>query len=419
MAKIKLYFDSRRVADGRDIPLKVAVTHKSRNAYIVLSIRLQPSQWDDDKQRVVGHPNKKALNDEIKDKMVQLSAALLQLEKSGMCDEMTATQIKDALLEAINPDTSKKKSKEPDDKTFQATFQRFLAHKTGRTKGLYEVTERKIMKFEGHGYAKLRFEQMNGEWLQSFTDFMATTAKSANARAIHLRNIRTVFNYAIDNEITTSYPFRRFKIKGEATKKRNLDVETLRAIFNADGLEPWMERYRDLFKLTFMLIGINFVDLCNLQEIRSGRVEYVRAKTHKLYSIKVEHEAAELIEKYRGHKQLLNYLDSYKSYRSFYQNTCIGLRAIRKELNKTLDEPIQALTTYYARHSWATIAASLDIPKDTIAAALGHGGNTVTDIYIEFDKRKVDEANRRVLNYVLYGYEGGYLPEEAPRKRYV
>ena len=58
---------------------------------------------------------------------------------------------------------------------------------------------------------------------------------------------------------------------------------------------------------------------------------------------------------------------------------------------------------YKARHSWATIAAELEIPKETIAAALGHGGNTVTDIYIDFDRKKVDEANRRVLDWVLYG----------------
>lgn len=51
----------------------------------------------------------------------------------------------------------------------------------------------------------------------------------------------------------------------------------------------------------------------------------------------------------------------------------------------------------------STVAASLDIPRDTIAAALGHGGNTVTDIYIDFDQRKVDEANRQVLDWVLYG----------------
>ena len=61
------------------------------------------------------------------------------------------------------------------------------------------------------------------------------------------------------------------------------------------------------------------------------------------------------------------------------------------------------LSSYVARHSWATIAASLDIPKDVIAHALGHGGSSVTDIYIDFDQRKVDEANRRVLDWVFYG----------------
>ena len=61
------------------------------------------------------------------------------------------------------------------------------------------------------------------------------------------------------------------------------------------------------------------------------------------------------------------------------------------------------LTTYWARHTWATLAAELEIPKETIAAALGHGGNTVTDIYIDFDRKKVDEANRRVIDWALYG----------------
>ena len=58
------------------------------------------------------------------------------------------------------------------------------------------------------------------------------------------------------------------------------------------------------------------------------------------------------------------------------------------------------LSIYWARHTWATIASELDIPKETIAKALGHGGSSVTDIYIDFDMRKVDEANRKVIDYV-------------------
>lgn len=59
------------------------------------------------------------------------------------------------------------------------------------------------------------------------------------------------------------------------------------------------------------------------------------------------------------------------------------------------------LSQYWCRHTWATMAAELDIPKETIAAGLGHGGNTVTDIYIRFDQKKVDDANRRIIDYLL------------------
>ena len=69
---------------------------------------------------------------------------------------------------------------------------------------------------------------------------------------------------------------------------------------------------------------------------------------------------------------------------------------------KEYDPLFPKISTYWARHSWATIASSLDISRDVIGHALGHGNNTVTDIYIDFDQAKVDEANRKVLDWVLY-----------------
>ena len=58
------------------------------------------------------------------------------------------------------------------------------------------------------------------------------------------------------------------------------------------------------------------------------------------------------------------------------------------------------ISWYYARHTWATIASNLDVSKDIIAVALGHGATTTTDIYIDFDQKKVDAANRKVIDYV-------------------
>ena len=223
-----------------------------------------------------------------------------------------------------------------------------------------------------------------------------------------MRNIRAVFNEALDDEITSFYPFRRFPIRPVATAKRNLKVEDLRLFFEYP-CEEHAVKYRDMFKLMFMLIGINAIDLCNLKEIVDGRIEYHRAKTNRLYSIKVEPEALELIEKYRGKKYLLNILDRYKDYKDFTKRMNRALKNIGPvervgRGGKKVYKPLfPQISTYWARHSWATIAASLDIPRDTIAHALGHGNNTVTDIYIDFDQSKVDKANRKVLDWVLYG----------------
>lgn len=115
------------------------------------------------------------------------------------------------------------------------------------------------------------------------------------------------------------------------------------------------------------------------------------------------------INKYRDKGWLLDIHDRYKNHQDFLKKMNDALKKIgpMKRVGrggKKAREPLfTEISTYWARHSWATIAASLDIPRDTIAHALGHGGNTVTDIYIDFDERKVDEANRRVLDWVLYG----------------
>ena len=238
---------------------------------------------------------------------------------------------------------------------------------------------------------------------------MAQTAPSKNSRNIHLRNIRAVFNDALDDEIINFYPFRRLDMRPVPTPKRNLKVEELRKLFLYPAEEHALY-YIDIVKLMFMLIGINMVDLCRLKEIVDGRVVFNRAKTHRLYSIKVEPEALEIIERHRGKDWLIDILDHYKDHNDFTRKINKTLQRIgpvkRVGLGgkKIYDPVFPNITTYWVRHSWATIAANdLDIPKDIISHALGHGNNTVTDIYIEFDQRKVDEANRRVLDWVLYG----------------
>lgn len=312
--------------------------------------------------------------------------------------EPTLAEFKERILtEVINKPTKPKGC-------FVDIFKEFADNHNESTKELYYYSLRRIEQFDKY-ISTRSIDEIGIPWLTRFESWLAQT-NSKNARNILLRNIRAVFNYALDCEYTTNYPFRRFKIRPEATRKRAMTVEQLRSLA-VYPVEDYQVFYRDMFVLMFCLIGINVVDLYSLGSIVDGRVEYRRAKTHRLYSIKVEPEAQAIIDKYPGTKNLLCIADRWTTHSQFGKQMNKALKRmgemqrVGRGGKKVFKPIVPGLTTYWARHTWATIAASLDVPKETIAHALGHGNDTVTDIYIDFDKRKVDEANRKVLDFVF------------------
>ncbi|MEA1886531.1 MAG: tyrosine-type recombinase/integrase [Bacteroidota bacterium] len=138
-------------------------------------------------------------------------------------------------------------------------------------------------------------------------------------------------------------------------------------------------------------------DMIYLEGIEEGRIYYIRSKDKRQYSVLVQPEAMEIIERHRGKKYLLNTLDKYDDYRN--ATSIINKRL--KDIAQLEDCKIsKKITTYYARHSWATIASRIGISWDTIRYALGHAGGSVTDIYIDYDLEQVDEANRKVIDFI-------------------
>lgn len=391
MITTKFYLDSRASKNGKPSPLKLSITKRGVAAYISMNVSLQKNQWDRKSQSVINHPQKRQLNAYLAQRKVEIDQIIFYLINGGELAKLKACEIKDKVLLILNPPVEDKS-----DNLFATRFLAFANTKSESTKEIYMSTYKSLLAFAGASFKTLRFEDITKEWLTAYDNHEIKRGLMRNTQNIHLRNIRAVFNDAIDNDITTAYPFRKFKIKPEPTRKRSLPVETLRQIFDIK-LDKCFQRYVDLFKLSFFLIGINAVDLCRLTEIVDGRINYRRAKTGKMYSIKVEPEAMEIINALRGENHLLYMLDKHSTHRTFYMQWCRGLERVKEKLG------LKELSTYWARHSWATIAASLDIPKETIAAGLGHDmGNSTTAIYIDFDSRKVDEANRKVMDWVMY-----------------
>lgn len=406
MATTRCYLDTRAAKSENIAPLKMAINHRGKTALINLELKIRPNQWDEKLQTVINHPNKMQINYLISKKRLEIEGAFLKLMEEERINLMTAQEIKDFII------GKDKRKRNIEKNLFIYRFEKFMSRKKSGTYKIYERTLKHIRQFAVNA-DRLRFEDITRDWICDFEAFLAET-QTKNGRNIHLRNIRAVFNDAIDNDVTSFYPFRKFKIKPVATRKRSLSVEQLRILFNYP-IETWQEKHLDIFKLIFFLQGINIADLCNLKFMTSeGRIEFNRAKTNRFYSIKVEPEAMEIINKYRGKNYLIDIKDIYQHHEDYLKRMNMALKKIgtsekvkvptRTQRTKTITRitPLfPDITTYWARHTWATIAASLDIPKETIAAALGHGGNTVTDIYIDFDQRKVDEANRKVIDYVL------------------
>ena len=411
MANSRFYLDERKTKAGNPCVLKIGIAHKKMSAFISLDVKLLPNQWDGTRMRVVNHPDQMLMNVYITGVKQQVDTIILTLANEGKLGSMGTAELKNYIYYQLNPEKAEVKEEAKRKANLFATRFKKFAESSGKresTKRLYNDTYKRMYEFAGESLEQMTFEDVTKDWLLDFYAYLEPQSPSRNARNIHLRNIRAVFNEAIDDEITTAYPFRRYDVRPVATRKRSLKVEDLRTLFGYP-CEEYAVKYQDLFKLMFMLIGINAIDLYNLKKIEDGRVSFNRSKTHRLYSIKVEPEALEIINKYRGKGWLLDIHDRYKNHQDFLKKMNDALKKIgpMKRVGrggKKVREPLfPEISTYWARHSWATIAASLDIPRDTIAHALGHGGNTVTDIYIDFDERKVDEANRKVLDWVLYG----------------
>ena len=402
---IRVAIDGRRTRPDGTAPLYLAFAGRGKTAFHGLGIYVLPAEFDKetgavrttDRRRKADFTRYNLL---IQAELTRARNLLLSLQLAGKAGGILPARFK-ALFAAGQTDGGN---------TFTGYFRSFIEKKTGRTREIYQGTLDKIVRLHGE---EVPFDAVNYAWLEAFDRSMCTTeirngrgevirtGLATNARAIHLRNIRAVFNKAIDEEVIglELYPFRRFKIEKERTRKRAVTLSQLRALFDypyATAAEEWAV---DVARLIFYLIGINTVDLFNLEEYDGAYIYYRRAKTGALYSIKVEPEASALLEKYRGREHLLNFRERFKHMESF-----------KAKINKTLkgiaskDPRIPVMTSYTFRHTWATLAAELDIPKETIAAGLGHAQNaTVTDVYIDFNRKKVDAANRRVLYYVAGG----------------
>ena len=388
MANIRIYLDTR--ASKENAPLTLAINHKTRTALIPLGPRLAESQWDRKAQRVINHPRRQYLNVFLQDKLFEAQKTLYSIRNQ---DSLSAVEIRDIISGAGQSGS------------FLRHFVKCMERcGTEGNREMYRMALACMERFDPD-LKDRSFEDIDKDWLTDFDRFLSKTQK-VNTRSIRLRCVRRVFNDAIDEGLTENYPFRRFKIRQEETEKRSLSLSQLRTLRDYP-CEPWQKEYVDMFMLMFYLAGINAADLFQAKaaDVVNGRLEYRRQKTHRLYSVKIEPEAWEIIRRHRGEEYLLDVMERYGRYKDYLQHMNRALKAIGRPLGKRGKVQgkglFNGISSYWSRHTVATIAAEIDIPIETISLMLGHSyGNPTTRIYIRQDRGKADRAMRMVIDHI-------------------
>ena len=208
------------------------------------------------------------------------------------------------------------------------------------------------------------------------------------------------------------YPFSKFKIKNERTINRSLTIAEIVSIVNAElPIDSKIRHHRNLFMLSYCLIGANFADLLTLKQENfvDGRIVFRRKKTHKVYSILLQPKAEELFNLYSANRSigkndfLLPFVVNKNSPMALKKHILQATKNTNDYLDKIakLCEINKPITTYFARYSWANAARSLGYSKDLIAEALGHEyGNKVTGIYLDnYSNTIIDEMNAKVIEH--------------------
>ena len=402
MASVRFYLDKRSLKKDGTYPLKLTVTHK-KPFHISLDISIPEENWINNK--IEGNiKNKKFLNSYISSRLACVENYLLTLKLQGTLDNLSSLDLKQRIENLNNPnkiDNEKEESK--DNLLFKPYFLNY-GNKL-KSKRMYEDTVSKLSKFVD--IDNLKFFDINRIWLKNIEALMSNDGLSVNTIGIYFRNIRTVFNDAINNELIdfAIYPFRRFSIKTEDTTPRTMSEEQLR-YFRDFKCTKAQEKYRDLFMLSFYFRGLNLKDIVHLkyEDIYNGLVLIKRTKTNVPIEIKIEPEAQAIIDKYKGLNYLLNVMDSRSNYNNFlsYFNKIIKSIGIEKENGEIIKQPFKHLSIYWARHTWATLASELDIPDKIISIGLGHKEKqTMVDVYVKRNMNKVHDANRKIIDYLF------------------
>ena len=291
-----------------------------------------------------------------------------------------------------------------------SSFQEFMmeiirekaANENLRTTEAYQSALNSFNKFvKGRNLA---LSEISRSVIEGYEAYLRKIPVCMNTVSFYMRILKAVYKRAVSQKlIADNDPFRNVYTGVARTRKRALDVNVVRQIRGVLPVDEDERLAKDLFLFSFYTRGMSFVDMAYLKktDVRNGVLRYTRRKTGQIISVKWEAAMQEIVDSH------VSYNDFYllpiikklgRSERSQYRYAQYQVNKSLKRLGQRMMLPCD-LTMYVARHSWASIAKSVDVPLSVISEAMGHSSEKMTSIYLKsLDEWRIHHENERIIH---------------------
>ena len=396
-------YKSKTLSNGEH-PLMLRICKDGKKKYQSLGVSIKANQWDFARERPKPTcPNKEYILKLILDKQAELQQRMLELN----------TEQKEYTTTTLLHDEHRKFELKTVKQFYQELIEQYMANEKCGNRLIYKSSYNSINVFT-NGNLEIPFSAIDVAWLNKYEKWLRSKGNKETTMSLMFRTLRSAYNKAIESKCArkSDYPFTDYRISkfDVSTEKRAIakaDVLKFSTDARPIGKQQYVQLSKDIFIFSYLCGGINFTDIANLTKdniIEGKRLHYIRQKTGKLIKLGLSEEALQIIRRYAVES---------KGYLFPILNTQLHKTPLQKQnrihkmlgkVNKNLkllaaQFGVEAnLTTYVARHSFASVLKKSGVNIALISEALGHSDLTTTQIYLDsFDEEQINTAMQHLV----------------------
>ena len=396
-------YKSKRLSNGES-PLMLQVSKGGKRQYQSLGVSVNPKFWDFSKNKPKSNcPNREYILKLILNKQAELQQRMLELNAEQK--EYTTT--------TLLHDEHRKFELKTVKQFYQELIEQYKANEKCGNRLIYKSSYNSINVFT-NGNLEIPFSAIDVAWLNKYEKWLRSKGNKETTMSLMFRTLRSAYNKAIESKCAckSDYPFNDYRISkfDVSTEKRAIakaDVLKFSTDVHSIGKQQYVQLSKDIFIFSYLCGGINFTDIANLTKdniIEGKRLHYIRQKTGKLIKLGLSEEALKIIKRYavesKGYLFPILNAQLHKTPLQKQNRIHKMLGKVNKNLKLLAAQlGVEAnLTTYVARHSFASVLKKSGVNIALISEALGHSDLTTTQIYLDsFDNEQIDNAMKNLL----------------------